>query len=334
MNIHNNQRFTSPRISAVDPGGEEQLGLAILILPGFSHLALGAFIEPLSLTNAMAEREVFRWQVLSPDGKFVSSRSGITVATQGDIAELTRSDFHHLVIIAGHTFDSRHYPQINSALRSFARRNIKITAIGTATWFLAQAGLLTDTLCTIHWSQIAAFAETFRDANVCNALFVRDGKISTCAGEVAAFDLALDLVTRYAGADIIKEVCRYTTVVNRRSGRERQTSPAGLAFASANRKLATALHLMEDNIEVPLDLAQLAKLCKSSIRQLERLFMEHVGTSPAKHYKQIRLEHARRLVEGTGLSLTEVAIACGFASASHFTKCFKELYGATPNRCR
>lgn len=325
----------NPGTGAVGTAGEERLGgLAILVLPGFSHLALGAFIEPLSLANSAAEREVFTWRVLTPDGKAVLSRSCIAVESQGDLRELTQNDFDQLVVISGQALDSRQFPEVSAGLRSIARRNIKITAIGTATWLLAHAGVMTDTLCTIHWSQMAAFSEAFKDANVCNALFVTDGQISTCAGEIAAFDLALDLVTRYAGADVVKEVCRYTTMINHRSGLERQTSPAGLTFAGTNSKLASALHLMEDNIEFPIGLAEVAKRTKISVRQLERLFMQHVGNSPAKHYKRMRLEHARRLVEQTGLSLTEIAIACGFASASHFSKCFKELYGATPTRCR
>ncbi|RJT24185.1 GlxA family transcriptional regulator [Mesorhizobium waimense] len=335
MNVHSNARFVSSGVLAVEAACQELPNVAILIVPGFSNLALGAFIEPLSVANSLIGREVFRWRVMSLNGKSVVSASGIVVEPAGNLADLNRDQtYDHFVVFAGQAIDRRVLPELNLALRSVARRNIRITAIGTATWLLAHAGLLKDTRCTIHWSQMAAFSETFKDTNMCNALFVRGEKFSTCAGELAAFDFALDLMSRHISADVCKDVCRYATAVTRRSGHDRQTTPAGLAVAGVSTKLAAAINLMEDNIEFPLDLAKLSKLCKISTRQLERLFMEHVGSSPAKHYRRIRLEHARRLVEGTSLSLTEIAIACGFMSASHFSKCFREMYGAAPSHCR
>ncbi|MER9725886.1 MULTISPECIES: GlxA family transcriptional regulator [unclassified Mesorhizobium] len=337
MNVHSHLAIVDAGVLAADSvGQQEPLSLAILILPGFSHLALGAYIEPLRVANSLAGREVFCWRVISLDGKSVPSSIGLQVAAAADAADFVTDGqrYDHVVIVAGHSLDPRKLPQVNHFLRNIARRNVKITAMGAATWLLAQAGLLADTRCTIHWSRLAAFSETFKESNVCNALFVTDGQFSTCAGELAAFDLALDLVARHTNASICREVCRYATAVSRRSGCDRQTSPAGLAFAGRSRKLAAALHLMEDNVEHPLNLTKLAMLCKISRRQLERLFLEQVGTSPSRHYRRIRLEHARRLIDGTNLSLTEVAIACGFQSPSHFSKCFRAMHGAAPSDCR
>ncbi|MER8439803.1 GlxA family transcriptional regulator [Mesorhizobium sp. M1312] len=337
MNVHSKVVTADVGSIAIEAVGDKKpLSLAILVLPGFSHLALGAYIEPLRVANLLAERELFCWRVLSLDGKSVSSSSGLSVGATADIGDFVTGDhrYDQAVIVAGDPLDPRQLPKVNSLLRNIARRNVRITAIGTAAWLLAQAGLLTDTRCTIHWSRLAAFSETFKESDICNALFVMDGQFSTCAGELAAFDLALDLVAGHAGAGICREVCRYATAVDRRSGCDRQTTPAGLAFAGVNGKLKAALHLMEENIEYPLTLTTLGKLCKISKRQLERLFLAHVGTSPSRHYKRVRLEHARRLVDGTSLSLVEVAIACGFQSASHFSKCFREIHGLAPSDCR
>lgn len=337
MNVHSKIATADIGSTAIDAlRDKKSLDLAVLVLPGFSHLALGAYVEPLRVANLLAESEIFDWRVLSLDGKSVSSSSGLSVEAAADIRDLATCErrYDQVVIIAGDPLDPRHLPKLNSLLRNIARRNVRITGIGTAAWLLAQAGLLTDTRCTIHWSRLAAFSETFKESGTCNALFVTDGQFSTCAGELAAFDLALELVAAHAGASICREVCRYATAADRRPGGDRQVSPAGLAFAGVNKKVTAALHLMEENVEFPLTVTKLGKLCKLSNRQLERLFQEHLRTSPARHYKRVRLEHARRLVDGTSLSILEVAIACGFQSASHFSKCFRDLYGVAPRDCK
>lgn len=93
-----------------------------------------------------------------------------------------------------------------------------MTALGTATWLLAQAGLLKDLNCTVHWSRLAAFSEIYRHVRVKQTLFVRDGQFTTCAGELAAFELAVDLVARHAGTAIAQEVRRHAVVDGQRPG--------------------------------------------------------------------------------------------------------------------
>ena len=144
----------------------------------------------------------------------------------------------------------------------------------------------------------------------------------------------MDLVGSHAGNFIAQEVSRYATVAGQRSGSNRQTGPAGMAFAGVDDKLVMALRIMEENVERPLSLGKVAKLCGISRRQLERLFATHLGTSPLRHYLQVRVEHARRLIEGTHMGLIDIAVACGFQSASHFSKCFKLVFGTSPSQCR
>ncbi len=67
-----------------------------------------------------------------------------------------------------------------------------------------------------------------------------------------------------------------------------------------------------------------------SRRQLERLFRRHLGQSPARFYLQLRLNRARLLLHQTDISVIDVALACGFVSASHFSKCYRQTYGRTP----
>ncbi len=96
------------------------------------------------------------------------------------------------------------------------------------------------------------------------------------------------------------------------------------------RELVAALELMETNMSEPLDRAAVARRVGVSLRQLDRLFAAEMGVSFLQHYRRIRLERARELLRHSTLSVTEIGLATGFASASHFARSYRATFGATP----
>jgi transcriptional regulator GlxA family with amidase domain len=92
--------------------------------------------------------------------------------------------------------------------------------------------------------------------------------------------------------------------------------------------------LMEENLEAPPTRATLAARVNLSVRQLERHFVKHLGMSVAHMFLTIRLDHAAHLLRTTGTSVTDVALACGFASSSHFSRAFKAHFGSSPTAQR
>jgi transcriptional regulator GlxA family with amidase domain len=71
-----------------------------------------------------------------------------------------------------------------------------------------------------------------------------------------------------------------------------------------------------------------------STRQLERLFRRYLNRSPKRYYMELRLEKARNLLLQTDMSVINVALACGFTSPSHFSKCYRAHFNRTPYRER
>jgi len=78
----------------------------------------------------------------------------------------------------------------------------------------------------------------------------------------------------------------------------------------------------------------IAKLVKSSSRQLERVFLAETGTSPSEYYRSSRLKYARYLLTTTDLPVVNIAIESGFSDASHFIRHFQQQYGMPPGRLR
>jgi transcriptional regulator GlxA family with amidase domain len=87
-------------------------------------------------------------------------------------------------------------------------------------------------------------------------------------------------------------------------------------------------------LEEPLSCAELAKQAGLSTRQLERLFRKYIRNAPTRYYLGLRLNRARFLLHQTSLPVLSIALASGFVSASHFSKCYRELFKLTPSQER
>lgn len=307
----------------------------IVLMPGFSQLSLAAFIDPLRVANALCGIERFRWRLVSEDGQTVESAGAIPVGVSGSLEDETRllsaGKFSGAVVLcAGNRLDGPISPVLGHYLRTIGRGHVPVYALGSGVWALAEAGLPTDQKLTIHWENRAAFSETFDHVEVEDALYLLDGRLTSCAGEMAAFDMTIDLVRTVLGEDIAHSVCTRLVADRWRTGTRHQTVPSRLNGAVLNEKLIEAIRVMERHLEEPLSMTRIARQIGLSRRQIERLFAKNFDTTPINYYRLMRLEKARQLVEYTNLSITKIGIACGFVSNSHFTKCFRREFGVSP----
>jgi len=83
-----------------------------------------------------------------------------------------------------------------------------------------------------------------------------------------------------------------------------------------------------------LSCQEIGKQSGLSMRQLERLFKHQLHTTPAAFYMQRRLERSNHLLEQSTLTVTQIAAACGFNSASYFSQCYQKNYGLSPREER
>ena len=99
-------------------------------------------------------------------------------------------------------------------------------------------------------------------------------------------------------------------------------------------RVARTIAVMDDTLERPVSLAELAATVNLSRSQLARLFKEQTGTSPARYLHELRLARARLLLERTFLSVKQVMACVGLNDPSHFSRDFRRRYGFPPSRLR
>ena len=219
-------------------------------------------------------------------------------------------------------------------LRREARRGMAIGAVCTGAQVIAEAGLLDGRRCTIHWENRDSFEEDFPEIELTPNVYVIDRDRYTAAGGTASTDLMLKLIAQRHGAELANLVADQMIHTSIRSDKDEQRLSIPTRIGVRHPKLATVIHRMEEHIEEPVSPMVLARDVGMSTRQLERLFRRYLNRSPKRYYMELRLGKARNLLMQTDMSVINVALACGFASPSHFSKCYRALYKTTPYRER
>jgi transcriptional regulator GlxA family with amidase domain len=215
-------------------------------------------------------------------------------------------------------------------LRKLARQRIALGGISGGAFVLAKAGLLSGRRCTIHWEHMAAFQESFPDVALTRSLFEIDGDRITCAGGVAGLDMMVALIARDHGHDLGAAVSEWLLHTHVREGGRPQRMDLRFRLGVGDERLLTVLREMEGHLEAPLSRQRLADLARMSLRQLERSFRTQLGRGMHEHYMTLRLARARQLLRETSLSMLEIAVATGFASASQFARAFRREFGHPP----
>ena len=303
-----------------------------LLAPQFSMIAFAAAIEPLRLANRMSRRPLYAWRTASATGGQVVASNGCPVLVDMGLEDVTRDSA--IVVCAGLDLKDAASRPVLTWLRKQSRRGIAVGAVCTGAHILARAGLLDGKRCTIHWENQAAFSEEFPEAELCNLLYVTDEGTFTCAGGTAAADMMLHLIAEDHGPELSSLVADSLVHAPVRGDADEQRLSVPARIGVRHPKLVNIIQTMERNTEDPISPSDLARGVNMSTRQLERLFRRYLNRSPKRYYMELRLEKARNLLLQTDMSVINVALACGFTSPSHFSKCYRSHFNRTPYRER
>jgi transcriptional regulator GlxA family with amidase domain len=306
--------------------------IGFFLIPNFSMMAFTSAVEPLRQANRVSGQTLYEWYVLSKDGSPVAASNGVSVSVDLSIAEVAARGLSLPTILTCTGLNTERYVdrEVFTWLRRLDRQGVQLGALCTGAYVLARAGLLDGHRCTIHWENLPAFREQFPEIEASSDLFEIDGNRFSCSGGTAPLDMMLYLITEQHGAPLATKVSEAVLLDRIRGARDHQRLPLRVRLGVHHPKLLGAIEMMEANLEEPLSQDELAHYVGLSRRQLERLFRKYLGRAPGQYYLELRLDRARHLLYQTDLAIIDVALACGFVSASHFSKCYRQLYGRTP----
>lgn len=320
------------QVVIVDGNVDKPINFVFVLLDGFSLLSFASALDSLRIANRMADKPVYTWSIIGEGGDTISCSAGTTFKLDQDLIELQRDDI--VLICGGVEVKAATSKKILNWMRREARKGLRIGGLCTAAYSLAKAGLLEGKRATIHWENSDSFIEEFDNVELTKSVFQVDGNRMTTAGGTSSIDLMLKMIANDYGEDLASAVADQMIYSSIRTDQDTQRLSTPTRIGVRHPKLSQVILMMEKNIEEPISPSVLAKDVGMSTRQLERLFRRYLSRSPKRYYMELRLHKARNLLMQTDMSVINVALACGFASPSHFSKCYRAHYNTTPYRER
>lgn len=295
-------------------------------------MSYASAMEPLRAANLIAGRELYSVLNIPASGSRSVSSSGAIIGADTYLGE--NVDFDMVLVVAGSEPQGHRLRRLDHWLRLLASRKVSIGGVSAGPLILARAGIMEGHRLTIHWDHVSQLRDVSAKLIIEKTLFVRDRGRLTCAGGTAAMDMMHALITEHHGGHFAQRVSDWFIHTDVRPGENPQVAGLAQRHGVGDIGVLKALQAMENHMDDPLTLSQIAEIVGVSVRQINRLFRQHLGASTLEFYSGLRLRKAKGLLRGSLLSVADVAQATGFASNAHLSRQFSKSFGVSPTQYR
>ncbi|MGR3432923.1 MULTISPECIES: GlxA family transcriptional regulator [Roseobacteraceae] len=314
----------------------KRLRVAFLLADRFTLSAFANFVDVLRLAADEADHSrpiLCEWVVLSDTLEAVRSSCGVRVQPDTRLRQAARYDY--IVVVGGLIGDSA---ALNGAAQGFLRRQaeagVPLVGLCTGVFILQRMGLLKGYRCCVSWFHHQDFLDQFEaETPISDQIFVVDRDRLTCSGGHGAAHLAAFLVQRHVGQSAAIKSLNIMMIDDAMGGEKAQPGLT-LARRAKDELVRRALLRMQQNLEVPKTVEDLARELGVGRRTLERRFLADLRQTPLKAYLDLRLERALQRLRTTDASVTNIALACGFCDGPHLSRTMKAERGVTPAEYR
>ncbi|HVI88706.1 MAG TPA: helix-turn-helix domain-containing protein [Dongiaceae bacterium] len=333
------RRQKSQAYASVSPRRESSAGflktssdgpvdIALLLWPSFDMHDLSALLDIFELANSLHQHALFTWRVLGLDAATVEASSGVSVQADDVFSDTLHAE--NILILAGFEHQaSAASADFSSWLCRQLELGTRIGLIGGASNLLAQMGLLDGCRCAAHWAHIDGYRRQHHQVDFRDQIYHVDRQILSCSGGCGTTDLALALVRELSSSEVTLTIADR---LNRSLVRD-EHDVQQLPTSAVNSLTRSAVHIMRQHIETPLNSREIAARLGTSLRRLQRCFKHDEKLTPTQFYVRERLLQARRLLwQDPSLSIASVAHRCGFVSGSDFARNFTRQFGYPPSR--
>ena len=313
-----------------------RLRVGFVLAPRFTLSAFANFVDVLRLAADEGDRSrhiLCDWKVLAPDARPIASSCGVSVQPDERLGDPSRFDY---VAVVGGLVDEieRLDPAHVAFLRRAADLGVPLIGLCTGAFALHSAGLMEGRRCCVSWFHHADFLERFEGLQpVSDRIFVVDRGRLTCSGGVGSAHLAAWLVDRHVGRAAARKSLAIM-IIDEAAQPDHAQPGAPLEVETRDPLVRRALTTMQQSLDAPPPVAEIARRLGVGRRLLERRFREALGTTPARAGRAVRLTQARHLLAHGDRPVAEIAAETGFCDTSHLVRAFRAAEGTTPDAWR
>jgi transcriptional regulator GlxA family with amidase domain len=307
--------------------------VAAVVLDGVNPFELAVVCEVFGIDRSDDGLPVYDFAVASAEGPVVSTRAGFSMNVEHGLERLEEADL--IAVPAGARYGSREYPpELLKALRRGIERGARVLSVCSGVFVLAEAGLLDDRRCAVHWHDADQLARSYPRLTVePDVLYVDEDPVITSAGTAAGIDACLHIVRKEQGPEVANKIARRMVVPPHRDGGQAQYIERPLPRSHGDT-VAEVLVWMERHLDEEVTVEQLAERAHMSPRTFARRFQQETGTTPYRWILRQRVLLAQRLLEGTDETVDAIAGRTGFGNAAALRHQFVQAIGTTPQAYR
>ena len=312
------------------------LSVGFVLLHRFTLLPFAAFVDCLRLSADEGDRSRplrCNWTFMTSSGESAMSSCGAIISPCKPLRG--PQAFDYIVVIGGIQEEREKADQrAVDYLRQAAQLNVPIIGLCTGVFTLIHAGLMTAKRCCVSWYHHGDLTRRFPDVTpVADRLFVDEGNLITCAGGVAAADVAAYLIERHMGKAWAMKSLHIMLIDEVRRGEHPQPQPV-IFDRVEDRLVRRAIDIISQHLGEAISIEELAKRIGTSRRNIERKFQDELGVGPQRFSRNLRLRYGMWLLHYTDRSITAISERCGFADSAHFSRHFRDTFGYAPSSVR
>lgn len=331
MNKSETPAGTSPE--ATGQTGRPDLRIGFVLMNHFTLVSVSGLVESLRFAadESFSSRQIFcQWEWMTCDNQPVVASCGMKVSPTIDL-DFTR-DWDYVVLAGGLLEETRDPPGwLLDEVRALHQRKIPLITLCSGSFIAGNAGLLDGKRCAIHFTTRDEFRQRFpQSVPVIDQTYINDGGIISSPGGTS-IDLAADLIRRHCGTARAQKVLKYLLV------QESAAKPSGRKLSAEKEQevyedemVQRAILYMRQHLDSFITVQQITEHLQVNSRQLNQAFIKSTGDTVTVSWRNMRLEHARKMMASSSKSIDHIAEICGFADASHLILWFRKQYGETP----
>jgi len=325
VNIVPDRKIAKPRASAATHH------VVALAYEGLATFEFGIVVELFGLPRPELD-PWYTFEVCAVEKGPLLVTGGVSILPRRGLNGILQAD---TVVVSGWRNPDEEPPRrLVRALVAAHERGVRLVSICSGFFVLAATGLLDGRRATTHWRYIDQARRMYPRVRLePDVLYVDEGDILTSAGSAAGIDLGLHIIRKDFGTLAANAVARRMVVSPHREGGQVQFIDRPVSEQSSPW-LAHLLDWVQARLGDPISVDQLARQAHTSKRTLSRRFADALGTSPLDWITNLRVRHAKDLLETTERSVEEIAADCGFGSAPTLRHHFRARVALSPNAYR
>jgi len=274
---------------------------------------------------------IFDVHTASLRGKPVAGLTGQSLRVDAALADIAHTD---LVVVPGFLFTLKEalptFPAYRAWLRQQHAQGATIAGMCTATFLLAESGLLDGMRATTHWAFADLFQRRYPQVRLeAQHILCEDGALISSGGASAAMDLLLHLVRRFGSLDLAQTCSRYLLIDNVRADQSAYVLWS-MPKNHGDLDVLRVQNWLEEHFHEPLVIDELAQRFGFGVRNFKRRFKDATGQPPLAYLQTLRLEKAKQLLESTRMTIDSITFKVGYEDSNSFRRLFQQRIGLLP----